>query len=116
MITRTIHGAIADAAREVLVELWHKQNPDKRIAVGADISITVSWRDVNAIADRAAVLLREKLADVANDEEHGVDEILEWLASRPGPPRTACPGCGRPALDGHITCGLVECGPEARWR
>lgn len=27
-----------------------------------------------------------------------------------------CPGCDAPALDGHITCGSVECGPEADWR
>jgi len=26
-----------------------------------------------------------------------------------------CPGCGDYALDGHITCGRVECN-EAKWR
>lgn len=26
----------------------------------------------------------------------------------------ACPGCGRPALDGHITCGDVSCDEGGR--
>lgn len=26
-----------------------------------------------------------------------------------------CPGCGAPALDGHITCGRAAC-DEAEWR
>lgn len=25
-----------------------------------------------------------------------------------------CPGCGQPALDGHITCGDVRCGEGSR--
>jgi hypothetical protein len=25
-----------------------------------------------------------------------------------------CPGCGKPALDGHITCGDLRCGEAAR--
>ena len=25
-----------------------------------------------------------------------------------------CPGCGLPALDGHITCGNVECDEGGR--
>jgi len=27
-----------------------------------------------------------------------------------------CPGCGEPALDGHITCGDSACGSESGWR
>lgn len=26
----------------------------------------------------------------------------------------ACPGCGEPALDGHVTCGRVECAEHRR--
>lgn len=34
------------------------------------------------------------------------------LTYPPGWP--ACPGCGRPALDGHITCGDVDCDEGGR--
>lgn len=36
-----------------------------------------------------------------------------FAAYPPGWP--ACPGCGRPVLDGHLTCGAAFCG-EARER
>ena len=26
----------------------------------------------------------------------------------------SCPGCGQPALDGHITCGLFSCNEAGR--
>ena len=47
--------------------------------------------------------------------------VLSWIEEQEGDamplypddwPR--CPGCGEPALDGHITCGDVRCGEGAR--
>jgi hypothetical protein len=35
-----------------------------------------------------------------------------WSAYPPDWPQ--CPGCGLPALDGHITCGQVECNEAGR--
>lgn len=36
-----------------------------------------------------------------------------WSFYPPGWP--SCPNCGRPALDGHLTCGHAECSErEAR--
>ena len=44
--------------------------------------------------------------------------LQQHAPSAPGyPPDWAnCPGCGQPAMDGHITCGNAACGPESRWR
>ena len=47
--------------------------------------------------------------------------VLGWIEEKetvlePGYPDDwpRCPGCGEPALDGHITCGDVRCGEGQR--
>lgn len=53
------------------------------------------------------VARRRRVTPVARDEAAAV-----WSAyPADWPP---CPGCGLPAIDGHVTCGKVECDEGAR--
>jgi hypothetical protein len=41
--------------------------------------------------------------------QHARSQNLGYPANWP-----RCPGCGQPAMDGHISCGRVECGEGSR--
>lgn len=55
------------------------------------------------------------------DKRIVLQTVLTWIEEEerhldPGYPDDwpRCPGCGQPALDGHITCGDVRCGERER--
>lgn len=48
----------------------------------------------------------------AMQDQTGIKARMILGGYPPGWPR--CPGCGRPALDGHITCGNAVCNESER--
>jgi hypothetical protein len=71
---------------------------------------------------RCRTIIDEHRRDVETGVEHTerfCASVRRWsrssafraVAARgPADPRTTCPGCGRPAIDGKVTCGDVRCG------
>jgi hypothetical protein len=45
-------------------------------------------------------------------EKHRLEQYRKMIGYPPDWPK--CPGCGLPAMDGHITCGRVECDEGGR--
>ena len=63
---------------------------------------------------RGALQFGQELPDAISIVETNPEAALALLKRQAerqaSDPRTTCPGCGKPALDGKITCGDVRCG------
>jgi hypothetical protein len=60
------------------------------------------------------MLLKSMWSERKQWREQDEEERKVWMKDYPdGWPK--CPVCGRPALDGHTTCGHAECN-EGAWR
>lgn len=73
----------------------------------------------NGLASLAELMLRALPCvweDAANVTEDEWIEALESLNGGPAHPANwpRCPGCGLPAMDGHITCGERDCDEAGR--
>lgn len=58
---------------------------------------------VIALSVERAHTIATRMQDALNAPYHQAD------------PRSTCPGCGQPALDGKVTCGSAACGPALQY-
>lgn len=80
---------------------WYEQQARERSARLAELG--------GAVPPRTRPLLVHGMARQARPAPRPVTMVLSPYP--PGWPR--CPGCRRPALDGHITCGEARCNEGA---
>lgn len=99
------------------VSVW-EPNPDERraIANGMNIELHV-WMQPPPMVGLGTTPAQELPASERKCLQPGPAGVAVEGERSPdaypaGWPR--CPGCGRPALDGHITCGNVNCSERAR--
>lgn len=103
------HKQLVAFARYVIAKAPAEEPGDDELdavdSPGAAMKLAVN-SEYFALARRARAAL----------EASGVEKLVDGVVVGIGYPADwpRCPGCGRPALDGHITCGDVRCDEGSR--
>jgi hypothetical protein len=77
-------------------------------AIGSGIRL--AKQSVSAQTNAALIELMEQMREYLKVEADLHAAIASLRSRGSADPRTTCPGCGRPAIDGKVTCGDLACG------